>query len=123
MVAVVLGQQPGTAVASSTSVFSPVPGSVLLCIYSSQSSELVRGTSVSGPAERTLLAGLQTGGNSAGCPAKRPLFAVVESGTSAGQAAWVDLDDCARVLRPDNTIGQASAAALKIIDADASHAG
>jgi hypothetical protein len=28
---------------------------------------------------------------------------------------------CARVLRPDNTVGQASSAALKIIDATGGH--
>jgi hypothetical protein len=119
MVTAVLGRQPGSAVASTAPIFSPTPSSVLVCVYSSQSSELVHGSSVSGSAERTLLTGLQAG--AAGCPATRPLFAVVESGTSPGQAAWVDLADCARVLRPDNTVGQASSAALKIIDAIGGH--
>jgi hypothetical protein len=117
MVSVVLGAQSGTPVASGASIFSPTPSSVLVCVYNSQSNELVHGDSVSSSAERSLLAGLQAGRNPAGCPADRPLFAVVESAASPGQAAWVDLDDCARVLRPDNTVGQASSAALKIIDA------
>jgi hypothetical protein len=117
MVSVVLGGQSGTPVASGASIFSPAPSSVLVCVYNSQSGELVHGDSVSGSAERTLLAGLQAGRNPGGCPADRPMFAVVESAASPGQAAWVDLDDCARVLRPDNTVGQASSAALKIINA------
>ncbi len=117
MVAEVIGRQPGTAAATSTPIFSPTPTTVLVCVYGSQSNELVHGTAVTGSAVKTLLAGLQ--GGSAACPANRSLYAVVQNETAVSQTAWVDLADCARVLRPDNTVGQASAAALKIIDAAA----
>jgi hypothetical protein len=118
MFAQVTGGQPGTATATSTPLFSPVPSAVLVCVYGSQSNELVHGTTVTGSAESTLLAGLQAG--SASCPANRPLYAVVQTEAAVSQTAWIDLGDCARVLRPDNTIGQASPAALKIIDGVAS---
>lgn len=118
MVAVVLGPKPGPAAATSTPVFAPTPSAVLVCVYSVQGNELVHGTEVTGSAEATLLAGLKAG--SASCPANRAEYAVVQTAAGVGQVAWVDLDDCARVLRPDNTVGQASPAALKIIDAVAS---
>ena len=110
-----LGQQPGLSGSPGGPIFSPQPAAVLVCIYRSQSSELARSGTISGSAETTVLQGLESSASTARCSAKPAQFAVIQSETKIPQVAWVELGGCDRVLRPDNTVGYASAAALKII--------
>jgi hypothetical protein len=70
----------------------------------------VRGGHVSGAAEATLLRGTMAGRAVAGCPRPHRQFAVLQA------RAYVEIGGCHRVLRPGNGIGQASPAALAIIN-------
>jgi hypothetical protein len=100
-------------------VFSPRPRTLQVCVYRDRSGPLdtflVGGSRISGTTETTLLTGIAAGRSSATCSQPHTMFAVLLP-SGIGQAAYVEIGGCQRVLRPDNRIGQASPAALAIID-------
>jgi hypothetical protein len=77
---------------------------------------LVGGSRVSGAAETSLLAGIAAGRTSATCLRRHSMFAVLLPRRMGSLPAYVEIGGCQRVLRPDNRIGQASPAALAIIN-------
>jgi hypothetical protein len=100
-------------------VFSPRPPSLRVCVYRDRSGPLdtflVGGGRISGAAETTLLTGIAAGRTSATCPQPHTMFAVLLPRMNS-QPAYIEIGGCQRVLRPDNRIGQASPAALVIIN-------
>jgi len=101
-------------------VFSARPLSLRVCVYRDRSGPLdtyfVGGGRVSGAAESALLRGITTGRTSAACPRPHARFAVLLPPGIGGPVVYVEIGGCHRVLRPDNRIGQASPAALAIIN-------
>lgn len=101
-------------------VFSPRPSSLRVCVYRDRpgplDTYLVGGTRVSGATETALLRGIAAGRTSATCPRPHAMFAVLLPSRMGSLAAYVEIGGCHRVLRPGNRIGQASPAALSIID-------
>ena len=101
-------------------VFSPRPLWLRVCVYRDRSGPLdtvfVGGGRISGPAETALLAGIAAGRDSAACARAHTIFAVVLPPQIGAMPAYVEIGGCQRVLRPDNRIGQASPAALVIIN-------
>lgn len=101
-------------------VFSPRPSWLRVCLYRDRSGPLdtvfVGGGRISGPAETALLAGVAAGRGSAACARAHTMFAVVLPPQIGAMPAYVEIGGCQRVLRPDNRIGQASPAALVIIN-------
>jgi len=99
-------------------VFSPQPASLQVCVYRDRTEPLnpylLGGGRISGTTETELLQGIATGRATATCALPRTTFAVL-LGPQAPNAE-VELDGCHRVMRPDNHIGQANAAALAIIN-------
>jgi hypothetical protein len=77
---------------------------------------LIGGSRISGAAETALLAGIGAGRRSATCPQPHTMFAVLLPPQTGSLPAYVEIGGCQRVLRPDNRIGQASPAALMIIN-------
>ena len=77
---------------------------------------LIGGSRISGAAETALLAGIAAGRRSATCPQPNTMFAVLLPPQTGSLPAYVEIGGCQRVLRPDNRIGQASPAALMIIN-------
>ena len=98
-------------------VFSPQPASLQVCVYRSRAEPLnpylLGGGRVSGTTETALLQGIAAGRATTTCALPRTTFAVLLG--PRAPYAYVEIDGCHRVLRPDNRIGQASAAALAII--------
>jgi hypothetical protein len=101
-------------------VFSPRPSWLRVCVYRDRSGPLdtvfVGGGRISGTAETALLAGIAAGRDSAACARAHTMFAVVVPPQIGAMPAYVEIGGCQRVLRPDNRIGQASPAALVIIN-------
>jgi len=101
-------------------VFSPRPVWLRVCVYRDRSGPLdtvfVGGGRISGTAETALLAGIAAGRDSAACARAHTMFAVVLPPQIAAMPAYVEIGGCQRVLRPDNRVGQASPAALVIIN-------
>jgi hypothetical protein len=101
-------------------VFSPRPSWVRVCVYRDRSGPLdtflVGGSRVSGVTEAALLTGIAAGRASATCARAHTMFAVLLPPQMGRQPAYVEFGGCHRVLRPDNRIGQASPAALTIIN-------
>jgi hypothetical protein len=99
-------------------VFSPQPASLLVCEYRARAEPLnpylLGGGRVSGTTETELLQGIASGRATTTCTLPRTTFAVL-LGPHAPYAE-VEIDGCHRVLRLDNRIGQANAAALAIIN-------
>jgi hypothetical protein len=99
-------------------VFSPQPASLQVCVYRDRAEPLnpylLGGGPVSGTAETALLQGIATGRATTTCALPRTTFAVLLR--PQAPPAYVEIDGCRRVLRPDNRIGQANAAALAIIN-------
>jgi hypothetical protein len=100
-------------------VFSPQPSSLRVCVYRDRfgplDTFLVGGIQVSGAEERALLAGIAAGRASATCPQPHTMFAVLLPPRMNSLPAYVEIGGCQRVLRPDNRIGQASPAAIKVV--------
>jgi len=101
-------------------VFSARPLSLRVCVYRDRSGPLdtyfVGGGRVSGAAETALLRGIAAGRTSAACPRPHARFAVLLPPGMGGPVVYVEIGGCYRVLRPDNRIGQASPAAVAIIN-------
>jgi len=101
-------------------VFSARPLSLRVCVYRDRSGPLdtyfVGGGRVGGAAESALLRGIAAGRTSAACPRPHARFAVLLPSGIGGPVVYVEIGGCYRVLRPDNQIGQASPAALAIIN-------
>jgi len=99
-------------------VFSPQPPSLRVCEYRVRAEPLnpylLGGGQVSGTTETALLQGITAGRATTTCTRPRTTFAVLLGPQAPG--AYVEIDGCHRVLRPDNRIGQANAAALAIIN-------
>ena len=100
--------------------FSPRPSWLRVCVYHDRSGPLdtflIGGSRISGAAETALLAGIAAGRRSATCPQPHTMFAVLLPPQTGSLPAYVEIGGCQRVLRPDNRIGQASPAALMIIN-------
>lgn len=102
-------------------VFSTRPAQLRVCVYSDQDQSdptdtyLTGGGLVSGSTETRLLTGIAGSRGTATCAKPHTSFAVLLPVRSGAQPAYVELGGCQRVLRPDNRVGQASAAALTII--------
>ena len=100
--------------------FSPRPSWLRVCMYHDRSGPLdtflIGGSRISGTAETALLAGIAAGRRSATCPQPHTMFAVLLPPQTGSLPAYVEIGGCQRVLRPDNRIGQASPAALMIIN-------
>jgi hypothetical protein len=101
-------------------VFSTRPLSLRVCVYRDRSGPLdtflVGGGLVSRAAETALLRGITTGRTSAACPRSHARFAALLTPGLGSAVVYVEIGGCHRVLRPDNRIGQASPAALAIIN-------
>jgi len=101
-------------------VFPARPLSLRVCVYRDRSGPLdtyfVGGGRVSGTAESALLRGITAGRASAACPRPHVRFAVLLPPGISGPVVYVEIGGCHRELRPDNRIGQASPAAVAIID-------
>lgn len=101
-------------------VFSPRPSWLRVCVYRDRSGPLdtvfVGGGRISGTAETALLASIAAGRDSAACARAHTMFAVVLPPQIGAMPAYVEIGGCQRVLRPDNRMGQASPAALVIIN-------
>lgn len=99
-------------------VFSPQPASLQVCVYRDRAEPLnpylLGGDRVSGTTETALLQGIATGRATTTCTLPRTTFAVLLG--PRAPYAYVEIDGCHRVLRPDNRIGQANATALAIIN-------
>jgi hypothetical protein len=98
-------------------VFPAVPASLLICAYSSGGAagapQFTGSATVTGGAERGLLAGLSGAGRATVCTAREPGFAVVSAPGAAGSSAvpgagqmYVELGGCRRVLRYDSPAGR-----------------
>jgi hypothetical protein len=100
--------------------FSPRPSWLRVCVYHDRSGPLdtflIGGSRISGAAETALLAGIAAGRRPATCPQPHTMFAVLLPPQTGSLPAYVEIGGCQRVLRPDNRIGQASPAALMIIN-------
>ncbi len=111
------GAAPGT-LASGTR--ASVPPAIGVCVFRIGSEplvgEFVRGGHVTGAAAATLWRGITAGRGSAGCSRPHAMFAVLQPATSAGQVAYVEIDGCQRAVRPDYSVGEASPAAIAIIN-------
>ena len=101
-------------------VFSARPLSLRVCVYRDRSGPLdtyfVGGGQVSGAAETALLREVAAGRASAACARPHARFAVLLPPGTGSAVVYVEIGGCHRVLRPDNRIGQASPAALAIIN-------
>jgi hypothetical protein len=102
-------------------VFASRPPSLRVCVYRDRSGPLdtylVGGDRVSGTAETKVLQGITGGRSSAGCHRPHAMFVLLQpAGVAGSLVAYVEIGGCQRVLRPDNRIGQASPAALAIIN-------
>jgi hypothetical protein len=122
MLALEAQEQPGAVASSGGPLFSSRPHAVLVCVYryvaGPQDTNLIRSGVLTGATETALLTGLSAERGSASCKVGHTRFAVLQASTAvtgSNQVAWVELGGCDRVLRPDNTVGQASRAAIKII--------
>jgi hypothetical protein len=107
-------------------VYAKPPASLRICVYSASAnaSQFVRGTTVTGPVENNLLAGLTGARRTAMCGLPHSSFAVV-GGEGAGTAVvYVELGGCNRVLRYETgsgglmgiSTGQATPQAIAIIE-------
>jgi hypothetical protein len=101
-------------------VFSSRPPWLRVCVYRDRpgplDTYLVGGGRVSGAAETALLRGIAAGGTPATCPRPHTMFAVLLPPGTGGLAAYVEIGGCHRVLRPGNRVGQATSAALAILN-------
>lgn len=101
-------------------VFPSRPSWLRVCVYRDRSGPLdtflVGGSRVSGATETALLAGIAGGRASTTCARAHAAFAVLLPPQLGRQPAYVEIGGCHRVLRPDNRIGQASRAAIMIVD-------
>jgi hypothetical protein len=99
-------------------VFGPQPASLLVCEYRDRAGQdnpyLLGGGQVSGTTETSLLQGIASGRATTTCTLPRTTFAVLLP--PHAPPAYVEIDGCHRVLRPDNGIAQATTAALAIIN-------
>lgn len=85
----------------------PGPAQVRVCVYQSVSDagKLVSGRSV--PVEQ--LPALDSAGPAAPCKARHTGFATL---ASENRDAWIELDGCHRMIRPDQSLGQLDAATV-----------
>lgn len=101
-------------------VFSARPSWLRICTYRDRSGPydtyLTGGGRVSGATETALLQGIAGGRAAATCPRPHDMVAVLLAPQAGMNPAYVEIGGCHRVLRPDNRIGQASTAALAIIE-------
>ncbi len=106
-------------------VYPTRPASLQVCVYSagSMNAQFMHGTTVTGPVENDLLAGLSGGRGSSMCTLPHSRFAVVEGGPGAS-TVYVELGGCDRVFRYQTgsgglmgiSTGQANTAAEAIIE-------
>ena len=107
-------------------VYAKAPASLRICVYSASgtASQFVRGTTVTGPVESTLLAGLTGARRTAMCGLPHSSFAVVGGDAPGAPVVYVELGGCNRVLRYETgsgglmgtSTGQASPRAIAIIE-------
>ena len=88
-------------------VFPAGPATLQVCVYSSggaaNAAQFARSATVTGPAERELLAGLSGAGRASQCALPHSRFAVVES--PGAPLVYVELGGCDRVLRYEPVAG------------------
>jgi hypothetical protein len=101
-------------------VFSARPSWLRVCAYRDRSGPLdtylVGGGQVTGAMETALLLGVDAGSTTVTCRQPHAMFAVLLHPGQGTPPAYVEIDGCHRVLRPDNRVGQASTSALTIIE-------
>ncbi len=108
-------------------VLPALPASLRICVYNSGSGaagtpRFVRAATVTGAAERDLLAGLSGAGRATQCTLPGQMFAVI--GGTGSPLIYVELGGCHRVLRNDSqagglmgmTMGQATPGAVAAIE-------
>jgi hypothetical protein len=119
---------PGTPKPSPGGVVYPrAPSSLRICVYSANGSgsQFLRGTTITGTVESSLLAGLTGARRTAMCGLPHSSFAVVGGNGSGTPVVYVELGGCNRVLRYETgsgpltgvSTGQASPQAIAIIEA------
>jgi hypothetical protein len=88
-------------------VFPARTAALQICVYSSggaaNAAQFARSATVSGPAERELLAGLSAAGRASQCALPHSRFAVVQS--PGAPLVYVELGGCDRVLRYEPVAG------------------
>ena len=112
------------------SVFAAVPSSLRICAYSSGGTagapQFTGAATVTGSAERELLAGLSGTLRTTSCTRPEPGFAVIGGpGASGSSPIYVELGGCQRVLRSESpagrlagmSTGQATPGAIATIEA------
>jgi hypothetical protein len=108
-------------------VYTTRPASLRICVYSASganTSQFLRGTTVTGQTENVLLSGLSGARGSNLCTLPHSKFAVVEGGSPNAATVYVELGGCDRVFRYQTgsgglmgmSTGQATTAAVAIIE-------
>lgn len=114
------GARPRTAAGP---VFSSVPAMLTICRYlrggtGTNAIGSFRGIrQLSGARLTTLLSRLAQVPVAGTCGRTETAFAVLHPSSPAGEPAYVELDGCHRVLRPDNTLGQLDPTAVHALAA------
>lgn len=109
--------------------YAALPSSLRICVYAAgngtDGSQLLRGTTVTGPAATALIDGLSSPLRLTVCTLPRAMFAVVTGLSADGPVVYVELGGCDRVYRPESlsggvlgmSMGQATPAAEATIEA------
>lgn len=113
---------------SGGALYAAPPASLRICVYASNrgtnTTQFLRGTTVTGPTVSALLTGLSGPRNTAACSLPHAMFAVVGGDNPGSSVVYVELGGCDRVYRYESlsgglmgmATGQASSNAVAIIE-------
>jgi hypothetical protein len=109
-------------------LYAAAPAALRICVYASDTgmntTQFLRGTTVTGSTVSALLTGLSGPRSTAGCTLPHAMFAVVSDDNAGSSVVYVELGGCNRVYRYESlsggllgmATGQASANAVAIIE-------